>query len=314
MLKVLFTGGGGAGNEALWRLLSDKYALHFGDPDPTAIDPSIPADRRHRLPWASDQRFIEQIASACRQLHIDVLIPGVDEELLMLAKNISSLAPTRLLLPNAEYVETMLDKLLMVRMLESKMIEVPHSRTLADNLHGLLMPCIAKPRKGRGSRGVRTLLDQSDLTEFVAAMAGKAETILLQDKIPGIEYTVQMCSTERGILRAMVPVRVAIKRGITTRAETDANPLVMEACRRIHEALPAAGCYNIQLMLTKEGRVLPFEINPRISTTFCLAVAAGIDPISIFFESGSTTDTMPFKSGVQLRRYWKNCFYHVNLL
>ncbi len=29
MKKILFTGGGGAGNEALWNNLKDKYNIYF---------------------------------------------------------------------------------------------------------------------------------------------------------------------------------------------------------------------------------------------------------------------------------------------
>lgn len=93
MIKVLFTGGGGAGSEALFRLLGDKYEVHFGDADVVAIDPMIPEDRRHELPWASDPMFVDKMSDLCRRLNIDLLIPGVDEELLSLARNADSFSP-----------------------------------------------------------------------------------------------------------------------------------------------------------------------------------------------------------------------------
>ena len=282
MTKVLFTGGGGAGNEALYRLLGQHYTLHFGDADVMTIDPSIPKDRRHQLPWASDPDFIGKMSKLCRHLDIDLLVPGVDEELLALAQNADALAPTRLLLPHADYVETMLDKLQMIRSLSAKNILVPFSQTLADNLQGIRFPCISKPRNGRGSRDVRVLSSIADAISLRSSLSVLAEKMLVQEKIEGIEYTVQMVADDHGHLCAVVPVRVGIKRGITISAETEAESHVMAACRAIHQAIPTGGCYNIQLMLTAEGRVLPFEINPRISTTLCLVVAASIDPISIF--------------------------------
>jgi carbamoyl-phosphate synthase large subunit len=72
--------------------------------------------------------------------------------------------------------------------------------------------------------------------------------------------------------------------------------------------MPTSGCYNIQLILTKEGKALPFEINPRISTTFCLIVAAGIDPIAIFLEQDPNKEISKFTEGVKLRRHWRNFF------
>lgn len=309
MIKVLFTGGGGAGNEALWRLLGHRYTLHFGDADLIAIDPSIPEDRRHQLPWASDPDFVGKMADLCRRLGIDLLVPGVDEELLALARNANALAPTRLLLPNADYVGTMLDKLHMVSALSEKNIQVPFSRTLVDSLDGFSFPCISKPRSGRGSRDVRVLNSSEEATALCLAAGRAAEKILLQEKIEGTEYTVQMVADAGGQLHAIVPVKVNIKRGITLRAETEAEPQVIAACHMMHQAIPAGGCYNIQLILTAKGSVLPFEINPRVSTTLCLVVAAGIDPIAIFSGHVHTKNILPFIAGIQLRRHWTNYFF-----
>ena len=308
MIKILFTGGGGAGNEALWRLLGHRYTLHFGDADPSAIDPGIPEDRRHQLPWASDPDFVGKITDLCRHLGIDLLVPGVDEELLALARNANVLSPTRLLLPNADYVETMLDKLHMIRSLSERKIPVPLSRTLADDLKDIHFPCISKPRSGRGSRDVRVLHSLVEAISLKSTLGDAAEETLVQDKIEGVEYTVQMVADDKGRLCAIVPVRVGIKRGITIRAETEAEPQVITACRAIHQAKPTEGCYNIQLMLTAEGKVFPFEINPRISTTFCLVVAAGIDPIAIFLEQVRNDDMLPFVAGIKLRRHWTSNF------
>ena len=308
MIKVLFTGGGGAGNEALWRVLGHRYTLHFGDADPAAIDPSIPEDRRHQLPWASDPDFVGKMIDLCRRLDVNLLVPSVDEELLTLARNTDVLAPTRLLLPEADYVETMLDKLHMIRSLSEKKIPVPLSRTLADDLKELRFPCISKPRNGRGSRDVRVLNSIADAMSLKASLGDAAGKTLVQDKIEGVEYTVQMVADAKGRLRAIVPVRIGIKRGITIRAETEAEPRVITACRAIHQAIPTGGCYNIQLMLTVTGEVLPFEINPRVSTTLCLVVAADIDPVAIFLEQIRSDGILPFVEGIQLRRYWTNHF------
>lgn len=308
MIKVLFTGGGGAGNEALFRLLGGKYVLHFGDADVTAIDPSIPECQRLELPWASDSDFIPKITKLCQRLEIDLLIPGVDEELLVLAKNAEALAPTRLLLPDVKYVETMLDKLHMVETLAARKIPVPQTKTVEDELHEVRFPCISKPRSGRGSRDVRVLDSLEDAASLKKKLGSAAKQTLVQDKIEGVEYTVQMVADARGCLRAIVPVKVGVKRGITLRAETEAEPLVIAACRLVHQALPTVGCYNIQLILTPRGSVLPFEINPRISTTLCLVVAAGIDPISIFLGEAKQDRLLPFVSGIHLQRHWINYF------
>ncbi|MET0311524.1 MAG: ATP-grasp domain-containing protein, partial [Burkholderiaceae bacterium] len=282
MTRVLFTGGGGAGNEALWRLLGGRYELHFGDADAQAIDPQIPAGRRHALPWANDPAFATSMAALCARLSIDILVPGVDEELAPLAAARESFGATSVLIPGEAYVRTMTDKWSMACALAEKGLPVPATRLLSDGPGGIPFPCIAKPRQGRGSRDVRVLASAEDAEALRAAAGAAADRTLLQQRVEGIEYTVQMMADASARLHAVVPVRVGIKRGITLRSVTQDHPGVDAACRAIHEALPAAGCYNIQLMLTPSGEVLPFEINPRVSTTLCLCVAAGVDPIAIW--------------------------------
>lgn len=308
MNKVLFTGGGGAGNEALWRLLEARYELHFGDADIGAIDPSIPLERRHKLPWASDAAYLPKMIDLCRRLRIDVLVPGVDEELLILALGRTAFAPTVVLLPDADYIAAMTDKLTMVRRLETGGIIVPRTMPIdqADDWFGF--PCISKPRSGRGSRDVRILTGKDEARALRDALGSLAGQSVLQEKIEGIEYTIQMVANASGELHAIVPVRVVIKRGITLRAMTENNADVVAACRAIHRAIPTGGCYNIQLILTNDGKAVPFEINPRVSTTLCLVVAAGVDPIAIYRSDVATDTIATFTAGLKLQRYWRNVF------
>jgi len=305
--RVLFTGGGGAGNEALWRLLGNRYELHFADADPEAFDPAITRSRCHVIPLGSADGFVDELAKLCRRIEIDLLVPGVDEELLPLARNSKHFGPTRLLIPSLDYIETMLDKFSTARRLAAAAIPVP--RTQLTNVPcEIPFPCIAKPRRGRGSRDVRVVRGDVDLSLLVAVSDSSGIDMVLQEKIVGDEYTVMMAADQEGRLAAVVPVKVGLKRGITLRARTEAEPTVMAACKAIHHAIPTPGCYNVQLILTRGGEALPFEINPRISTTFCLSVAAGIDPIAIFFGHIQipSSDLLAFQVGIELRRYWRN--------
>jgi carbamoyl-phosphate synthase large subunit len=252
-----------------------------------------------------------EMADICRRHEIDLLIPSVDEELVVLARGVGELLPTRLMLPRLDYVTTMLDKLSMIEALKARNIRVPKSMTLAEDFSGIPFPCIAKPRSGRGSRGVRTLPSAAEAMVQKSIAGTEADKTLLQAKIEGDEYTVQMLADQNGRLSAVVPVRVGVKRGITIRAETENEPQVILACRLIHEGFPTSGCYNIQLIRTSSGDVLPFEINPRISTTLCLTVAAGIDPIATFLGQRQAESLQSFASGIKLQRHWTNYFSRV---
>lgn len=304
MRKILFTGGGGAGNEAIYRLLSGRYEMHFADADVTTISPSIPEKNCHEIPYANDTRFISELTQICYNNKIDLLIPGVDEELLKASK-----MDIPVMLPDLGYINIMLDKLSMANTIANMGIDSPRTITAYDFLHGknILFPCIIKPKRGRGSRNVNLLKQPDQVAAYMSMTGISADEVVLQELLKGQEYTVLMGADSEGVLKVVVPVKVDVKRGITLRAETENNEDIIARCIDIHEKLPAKGCYNIQLMYTEDSRIVPFEINPRISTTFCLSVAAGIDPVGIYLNDDLLED-VSFKSGVKIIRYWINMF------
>jgi len=305
-MKILFTGGGGAGCEAIYRILGDTYDLHFADADINAINTLIPVERRHAIPMASNPEFIDKIIYIYDQLSIDLLIPGVDEELPILGK----LSHINVLLPDIDYINTMLDKYKCNKILKKLNIDAPDTILVKDykNINWMYFPCIAKPRSGRGSRNVFVINSAEQINGYISLTGLKKHEVVLQEKAVGIEYTVLMAADSKARLHAVVPVMVEDKKGITISAITDNNLLVENACKKIHSKLPTCGCYNIQLILTHSGMVMPFEINPRVSTTFCLSLEAGVNPIDIYLSKNPIKKILKYKIGLKLRRYWINSF------
>lgn len=304
--RILFTGGGGVGNEALARLLEDRYEIFFGDADPANVAPTLDPARVKPLPRADDPGFVPALAGLCDALDIDVLVPGVDEEL-PLMKDLARVSPDLgILIPDADFVATMLDKQGMVDRLRAAGIAMPATKpSEAADLIGY--PLVLKPRSGRGSRAVRLVSDAHEAACHLRLEAAYGPFIA-QEALDGIEYTVCMAADREARLAAIVPVRVAVKKGITLRAETEPEPRVIKACLSIHEACPTSGCYNIQGILSASGQFRPFEINPRISTTFCLVQAAGIDPIAIYLDGTGKDGAFSTFARVRLSRHFVNTF------
>ena len=307
-MRVLFTGGGGAGSEALWDLLGDQHELHFADADSYRVHPVVPRSNTHEIPFASDPDFVDSLKDLCRELQIDVLVPGVDEELEQLALRREDFGPTVILLPAAAFTETMLDKFEFARALSATEVPVPRTQSLDDTEPWTDFPCIVKPRRGRGSRGVTVVRDASEFRAMRGASAERANEYVVQELVEGVEYSVQVVADREGQLRAVFPARIVAKRGITISAVGEQNQAVIDACERIHRSIPTSGCYNVQGILDNEQRFLPFEINPRVSTTLCLAVASGIDPMEIFIRPPEGPGLVPFETGIGLDRFWHNAF------
>ena len=125
--------------------------------------------------------------------------------------------------------------------------------------------------------------------------------MLMQQEVSEIITYYGCLTTPEGI-----PVLVEEKRGITLRAKVVNDAVVVNSCRDIHARFRTKGCYNIQMLKIDEKTVIPFEINPRVSTTFCLGVAAGIDPIENYYSKSNSDESGVFKENISLKRYWIN--------
>lgn len=304
MTRVLFTGGGGAGSEALARLLVGRYEVHFADADPDARPHGIAPDRWHQILPASDPDFVAALVYLCTEIGVGLLVPGVDEELVPIAQaRDAGLLPVSVLLPPTSFVVAHLDKLASYELLRDAGVPVP--RTVEGGMFPeIAMPWVLKPRRGRGSRGVETV---RDVVEAVRNSRHLYDDHIVQELLVGQEYTVTVAADATGRLRSIVPCKIALKRGITIRATTHHDSAVIETCRKIHEAYPVPGCYNVQGIKTADGFKV-FEINPRVSTTLCLAIAAGVDPIGIYLGHCPGDDLLPFTEGLKLSRSWHNEF------
>jgi carbamoyl-phosphate synthase large subunit len=309
--RLLFTGGGGAGTESLARQLADRYEVFFADADLAAKPYPITTDHWLQIPLATAAEFPVEIANLCRSLHIELLIPTVDEELLPIARMSKPLG-FNVLLPPEHFVARHLDKLASNQFLHQAGLPAP--QTIPADQGRLAFPCIVKPRSGRGSRNVAIVYSEAELQAQIILARQVQEDFVVQELITGSEFTVMVVADGSGQLRAIVPVLVKCKRGITLRATTLHDQEVIEACRAIHAADPVPGCYNIQLIKAADGSIKPFEINPRISTTACLGLAAGVDFVGIFLGLSSATAQLhqglvDFEDRLSLKRSWYNEFF-----
>lgn len=307
MKKILFTGGGGAAAEGIFRHWQSKYDIYFADADKNAISPLIPKERKIEIPFANEKNFVSAVAQICDDYKIDLFVSGVDEELPFSHDIVTQTKNTRLLSPSKEFIADMMNKYHFISLLNDSGLNAPtsylgsHLETVPEDF----FPAIMKPIYGRGSRGVSVINNKRQANAYLELSDQPAEKIIIQQYAKGIEYTVFMSADSHGNLCAIIPVKVGVKRGITIRAVTENNPVIIEYCKKFHEYFKPTGVYNIQLILDEYNNIFPFEVNPRVSTTFILAVSTGFDPIETFLNGSKEKIFIP-QTQQSLTRYWVN--------
>ncbi len=305
MATVLVTGVGGAcgiGAVDSLRETTDHEVVGV-DMDPDAAGLYL-ADRGRTVPAADDDDWPDAMREAVDAFGVDVVVPTVDEEL----PRLPELPEVPVVAPRPAVVDLALDKRRTHRRLATAGHAVP--RTWPADEPGSVpesaFPLVLKPRRGRGSRGVRRIDEPTAVDAAVGRSRYAPTELLLQEFVEGREFTTGVVATGDGDLLAVVPKETMAKEGSTTKGVTRHDEAVADSCRRIFETLSPAGPINVQQIVDADGQPRTIEINPRFSSTSCLTVAAGVDAFDLLVRDAlGETVTPPdrHEAGVYILRY-----------
>lgn len=139
-------------------------------------------------------------------------------------------------------------------------------------------PLIAKPREGRGSRGiVRNPTNPSAFSD--------AEYVF-QELLEGTEITTAFYVTRNGKLLGHITMERELQNGATgmcsVRKDFDQTLEVM--LMRLTASLPLQGAGNIQSIVNADGSIIPFEVNGRISGTNSIRSHFGFDDVRYILD------------------------------
>lgn len=221
-------------------------------------------DQCVQVPPARDPGYLDALESVIRAHDVDLVVPTSEAEIgcLHAAGALERFAGVTVVAANGRAVETGLDKYSTYETLSARGLGVPWTRIVGEQAPASL-PCILKPRRGQGSKGLRLIETESDVTNFGETRAGDLwqELLLPEDE----EYT---CGLYRGQGREtrMLVFRRRLQGGITVEAEVvDVAPFEV-LLDGIADALELEGSVNVQLRRSS-GEPKVFEINPRFSST-----------------------------------------------
>lgn len=276
MTRVLVTGAGGPAGVAVIRSL-----LRRRDADVFAADMDgwasglylVPDGRRRIVPPGRSEGFVDAVDAVCRADGIDVLISTVDVELPPLAARRADLVST-LAAPSAETLECALDKWRLAQRCAGQ-LPVPRTRLLDEEatVAEWDFPVIVKPRRGAGSRGVRIVTSRADLEAL-----GRDTDLIVQEYLPGDEYSVDVLADAVGRVVAAVPrTRTRVDSGVSIAGRTVHDGALESTASAAARAIGLSGVANVQLRRAADGTPSLLEINPRFPGALPLTIAAGVD-------------------------------------
>ncbi len=245
------------------------------------IDPHAPGlflvDAEHRLllPRGDDPGFADALLEICRERAVDVVVPTVDSELITLAESRDEFADagTAVLVAPTRALRRCLDKWALMQIADGS-VPIPRCAPLDDDFNpdAFELPVVVKPRVGSGSRGVRRIDSWDALGTF------RDPTLLVQEHLPGPEYSLDVLATADGEVRAVVPrERLRVDSGIAITSRTVHDDELESVGARAVKAAGLTGVANVQVMRDAAGTPRLIEINPRFPGTMPLTVASGVN-------------------------------------
>lgn len=303
-LRVLVTGAGGPAGVAVIRSLlrRDDLTVLAADMDGWASGLYlVPAEQRRLVEPGAAPVFVPALAALVAQDAIDVVVSTVDVELAALADRRDELAPAVLAAPSTDTLTTCLDKLALAdRCLGTG--RVPRTVLAGTDANAVdwHFPVFAKPRSGAGSRGVRTVPDRAALEALPLD-----EGLIVQDLLPGDEYSVDVLADAEGNVVAAVPrVRARVDSGVAIAGRTVHDPELEETAASVARAVGLVGVANVQLRRDRTGRAMLLEVNPRFPGALPLTIAAGVDIPSLvvdLFTGRALPERVPFREVASVR-------------
>jgi carbamoyl-phosphate synthase large subunit len=183
----------------------------------------------------------------------------------------------------------------------SKKYDLP--ATTMDSKEISRFPIIAKPRYGKGSKGIFKIENAMDLKYAIS----KQNELIFQEYLPGTEYTIDVLSDLDGEPLIAVPrIRVQTKAGISTVGKIVVNKKISETCKSIAKYLKIKGPCCIQMKESDDGTLKLVEVNPRLGGGTIFTTLAGANfPAMILDMATGKRIKIPKISEITIVRYFE---------
>ena len=256
-----------------------RAAFPQGNVFATELNPEMsPAaqisDGCFRVPRVTEPGYADELFRICAENGVRVVVPTIDTELLVLAREKTRFAEAGifLLVPDEAFVAVCRDKRHTGAFFEKHGIRVP----APIDKFAPTFPLFAKPYDGSLSKDLHVVRSREELTPEILA---HPKLIFMEyiDKRIYKEFTVDMYFGRDHRVKAVVPrERIEIRAGEINKGRTRKNLLAALLRERFAELPGVVGCICAQFFFDeKTSDVVGIEINPRFGGGYPLSYGAG---------------------------------------
>ena len=309
MKKILIAGIGGAslGTEIHKSLLlSGKYVVYGCDIERLAYGHFVESFEKTFI--VNRSVYVKEVIDICAHNGISYIIPGAEEPMVLLNSAMNELdsAGISLIGNSPEVVDVFSNKESTFKTLSGLGFAVPKTLKYAktSDLEHMPYPAIIKPSKGSGGSSFVFFANcKKEAQIYVDYLQSNDKEPLVQEYIPEDEgeYTVGVLNSPSGdligsiALKREFPNKLSIssklKNGMISSGYTQGLigkfPHIEGTAEKISLAINSKGPINVQGRV-RNGVFVPFEINPRFSSSTYFRALAGFNEIDLLIEHMET--------------------------
>lgn len=291
--KILVTAAcGDLGSSTIRSLASEGYPI-IGTDIKTKCPVAEYIECMEVVPHANDNKYGDYLLSICKKYNINVIVPCSEVEIQFLNKNRDKFNNKSifLLINNQKIIDIFSDKYKTIFYLSSLGISTPKTLLLSEYTSNFNLPAIVKPRNGSGGCGIQKVDD----IEFVLYLKRRYGSAMIIQEIVGCpdeEYTTGIYSD--GIKTSSITFQRVLAPGGYSQEVKLVNDINIDTlATHISHSINLIGSINLQTR--KVGnKYLPFEINPRISSTVMFRNLAGFKDVHWWIRHLLYGDTYNF--------------------
>jgi carbamoyl-phosphate synthase large subunit len=229
------------------------------------------------VPSARTLHYGPRLKELVAKHKIRLLIPLTDLDLRILsrhAQEFQELGCTVMIAPE-ETVTVCRDKLKFDQLARRAGIKGIASRDLKAFQANPSYPCFVKPVHGSAAVGSGRVTNEREMRAHIGTYGNQ---LLVQEYVPGQEFTIDVFRRRDGVICAVVPrQRLSIRAGEVERSLTVNDPELIRCTMKLVEQLPGVwGVINAQCRRPAGGEPRFFEVNLRFGGGVPLSMAAGV--------------------------------------
>lgn len=276
-MRILFTGVGrriellqAFRNAAL--VLNKKLKIYGADMAGTA--PALAyCDYTRKVVAMKDPDYIQNLLDICKADQINLLIPTIDTDLLVLSENREKFdaTGTKVMISAPEMIRICRDKNNTSQFFVDCGLHAP--MPVNDwKEYNAGFPAFIKPKDGSSSINAFKVENAEQLEVYTS----QVEDYIVQPFVSGREYTIDIFCDWNGEPVSIAPrERLQVRAGEVLKTEIFMDPQMIEEARALCKAFRPCGPMTVQLIRDEKGTDWFIEINPRYGGGAPLSMKAG---------------------------------------